>query len=111
MKNIFFLLFFFFSIANVFAQKETFDLVTYTVPKGWKKEVKANSYTSYSITNKQKKTYCQVFIMLSTNSKGGIKEDFESEWESLVAKQYSVTDTPQTMQPSTAGGWLADWSN
>ena len=105
MKNIFIFMFFFFSAANVLAQKETFELTTYTPPKEWKKNVKADSYTSYTITNKQTKSYCQIFIMLSTKSKGGIKEDFESEWENLVAKQYNVTDTPQTTQPSTAGGW------
>ncbi len=96
MKYIFGILLFFFSVANVFAQKETFDLVTYTVLKGWKKEVKANSYTSYSITNKQKKTYCQIFIMISTASKGGIKEDFDNEWEELIKK-------PNNKEPQDAG--------
>ena len=112
MKNIFSFLFFFFSAANAFAQSETYDLITYAPPKenhsdglGWKKEVKANTYTNYTITNQQKKNYCQIFIMLSTASKGGIKEDFESEWQSLVARQYNVTDTPQTNQPSEEGGW------
>ncbi len=112
MKNIFSFLFFFFSAANAFAQSETYDLITYAPAKenqsdglGWKKEVKANTYTSYTITNQQKKNYCQIFIILSTASKGGIKEDFESEWQSLVARQYNVTDTPQTNQPSEEGGW------
>jgi hypothetical protein len=90
---------------NSFAQKESYELTSYKAPKGWKKEVKTNSYTSYTITNKQKKTYCQIFIMASTATKGGIKEDFESEWQNLVAKQYNVTDTPQTTQPSAEGGW------
>ena len=34
-------------------QKATYDLTTYSPPKSWNKEVKANSYTSYTITNKQ----------------------------------------------------------
>jgi len=112
MKNLFAFIFFFFSAANLFAQKEAFDLITFYPPKAhlsdeqeWKKEVKPNSYTSYTITNKQKKTYCQIFIMLSTNSKGGITKDFDSEWENLIAKQYNVTDTPQTTQPSAEVGW------
>ena len=88
-----------------FAQKQTFDLTTFTPPKSWTKEVKANSHTSYSIINNEKKTYCQIFVMLSTASKGGIKEDFESEWETLVAKQYGVTDTARLTEPTSENGW------
>ncbi len=108
MKKIIFLLCILcFSVAISFAQKETYDLVTYTPPPGggWKKEVKANTYTSYTITNNQIKSYCQIFIMLSTGSKGGIKQDFESEWQSLVAKQYNVTDTPRVTDPITVLEW------
>jgi hypothetical protein len=42
--------------------------MTYIPLKGWKKEVKANTYISYTTTDNQKKTYCQIFIMLSTPS-------------------------------------------
>ena len=91
---------------KVYAQKETFDLVTYSAPKGWKKEVKANSNTSFTITNQQKKTYCQIIIMLSTDSKGGIKEDFDSEWQSLIVKSYKVTEAPQVSETTSEKGWL-----
>ena len=90
---------------NSYCQKETFDLVTYVAPKGWKKELKENSNTSFTITNQQKKTYCQIIIMLSVNSKGGIKEDFESEWEGLIVKSYQVKDTPQALQSPPENGW------
>lgn len=108
MKKIIFFFIFCSSATITFAQKETFDLATYIPPKGWKKEVKKNSYTSYTITNKQKKNYCQIFIMLSTTSKGGIKEDFESEWQSLVVSPYGVTDAPQLSEPTSEGGWQAE---
>ena len=96
MKKIVLLCLFAGTMATSFAQKETFDLTTYTPPKNWKKEVKPNSYTSYSITNKQKKTYCQIFIMLSTTSKGGIKEDFDNEWKELIKK-------PNNKEPQDPG--------
>lgn len=105
MKYLLSVLTFIFLTVNSFAQKETYDFVTYTPPKGWKKEVKANTYTSYTIINKQKKDYCQIYIMLSTAGKGNIIEDFESEWQGLIAKQYNVIDTPQTTELSTANGW------
>ena len=84
-----------------FAQKETFEFVSYTPPKNWKKEVKANTYTSYTITDKQKNDYCQIFIMLSTAGKGNIKKDFEMEWQNLIAKQYNLTEAPQITEPQT----------
>ena len=107
MKKIIFLCVLSFTAAISFAQKETYDLVTYTPPPGggWKKEVKANTYTSYTIISKQEKSYCQIFIMLSTGSKGGIKQDFESEWQILVAKQYNVTETPRVTDPITVSAW------
>ena len=105
MKKIIFFCAFCVCTSNILAQKQIYDLTTYTPPKAWKKEVKENSYTSYSIINKQKKTYCQIYIMLSTASKGGVKEDFESEWQTLVANQYGVTDTPQVTEPTTENGW------
>ena len=92
-------------VATSFAQKQTYEFTSFTPPKAWKKEVKANTYTSYSIINNQKKIYCQLFIMLSTASKGGIQEDFKSEWETLIAKQYGITDTAQLTAPATQNGW------
>src|SRR3954464_8847108 len=94
-----------FLAATSFGQKQSFDLASFIPPKAWKKELKANSHTSYTIVNKKKKTYCQIFIMLSTTSKGGIKEDFESEWQILVANQYGVTDSARRTEPSTNEGW------
>jgi len=95
------------SSLGVLSQKETYELVSYSPPIGWKKEVKQNYYTSYTTTNSQNNSYCQIFIMLSTNSKGGIKEDFESEWQNLIVTNYKVTEAPQLTEPSSENGWTA----
>jgi hypothetical protein len=87
--------------SSLFAQKETFS-----PPAGWQKEVKENTYTSYTITNRQTKSYCRIFIMLSIKSKGGIKEDFQSEWQSLVVKQYNVAEAPQVTEPVSVEEWM-----
>ncbi len=92
---------------NAFAQKQTYEFVTYTQPAGWKKEVKPNTYTSYTITNSQNNSYCQIFIMLSTTSKGGIEQDFESEWQGLIVKNYGVTEAPNITEPTSENGWTA----
>src|SRR6185436_10615608 len=94
MKNVISISFFFAFAVTAFAQKETFDMVTYTPPKGWEKKVTENIIT-HSIINKTNKSWCQVAIIRSTNSKGSIEKDFESEWEEFIVKNYKPTGTPQ----------------
>jgi len=86
------------------ATKETFDLITYSPPKDWEKEVTEN-IVSYSIVNNLDKTWCQIGIVKSTNSKGSIEQDFESEWAQLAAKPYNITDPPHISEVSTVDGW------
>ena len=86
------------------AQKQTYDLVSYTPPSGWKEEV-TNDKTSYTITNIKDKSWCQVFILKSTNSKGNIDADFENEWQDLVVRNYKPAEAPQTGEIQEAGGW------
>jgi hypothetical protein len=68
MKKIFLLSVLCFFVGIAFAQKETFDIVTYTPPNGWKKEVTANT-TNYIISNKTKNIWCQLGIVESTIAK------------------------------------------
>jgi len=93
-----------FFIVSTFAQKETFDIVTYTPPAGWNKEVKENLVT-YTIVDKKTNAWCQLGIIKSTVSKGSIDADFNSEWQELIVKNYNVTDTPQLNEVQEADGW------
>lgn len=87
------------------AQKETYDLITYTPPAGWKKEVRENSHTSYTKVNRLTGKYCQIFIMPSANSKGSLDKDFDSEWQTLVQSNYAVTQAPTMTATATVNGW------
>ena len=89
---------------SLFAQKETYDLITYSPPKEWKKEVKENSLL-YTTVNKKNNSWCQVGILKSTTSKGSIDKDFDSEWQELVAKQYHPAGKPQLTEVQEANGW------
>lgn len=86
------------------AQKQTFDITTYTPPAGWKKETKEN-LVIFSKTDKIKKTWCQLSILKSTASKGSIDADFESEWKLLAATPYSINEAPQASPTQEAEGW------
>jgi hypothetical protein len=84
-------------------QKETFDLLTFTAPKGWKKDTQKNLVT-YTKTDNQQKKWCVIGIVKSTASKGSVEADLESEWKELAAKQYNA-DSMQASATQEADGW------
>ena len=95
--------------AIAFAQKETFDLVTYAPPKDsfateWKKDVR-ETMISYGTTNKKNSSWCQVSIVKSNASKGSIDLDFESKWKELVVKNYKPADKAQENGVQDTAGW------
>jgi hypothetical protein len=104
MKNILSLLVFFFLSANLFAQKETFDIIAYTPPAGWKKDVTGN-IISYINTNTKNGSWCRIAIIKSTTSKGSMDADFESEWQDMVVKNYNPTEAPTLNEVQETDGW------
>jgi hypothetical protein len=109
MKKLF-LLYLFFPVTNIlYAQKETFDITNYQIPKdsngvNWLKEITGNT-TSYTIVNKNNNNWCRINIVKSTTSKGSIAKDFESEWQELIVKSYQTTDAPQLNNAKEIDGW------
>jgi len=89
---------------KLFAQKESFDIVEYAPPQGWQKN-QTGDITSYSITNKTKKSWSQLGIVKSTDSKGSIEMDFDSEWQGLIVKNYKPTGIPLLEEVKEADGW------
>jgi len=84
--------------------KETFDLITYSPPKGWKKNVEGN-FVSYIKTDDKTSTWCRINIVKSTISKGTIEADFENEWQELIVNNYKPTDTRKENEVQDADGW------
>jgi len=91
--------------ADVLAQKPTYDLVTFTPPSGWQKEVKASS-TLYTAIDQKTRSWCQIGIVKSTISRGTIERDFDREWQELIVRNYKIPDAPQ--MPKTGGVRAAD---
>lgn len=87
--------------------KRDFRLATYTVPPGWQKVNATASVRGYAITNNQARTYCQLAVYASTNSKGSLQADFESEWQELVVKVYKPASSPQMTPSESKDGWQA----
>lgn len=92
-------------------KKVTYDLVTFAPPApykktAWIKDIKKDkNNTSYTMTDKAAGTYCQIFIIRSTTSKGDLTADFESEWKALVVGSYGVQDPPQMTDGAEQDGW------
>ncbi|MEI6667093.1 MAG: lipocalin family protein [Acidobacteriota bacterium] len=93
------------SPADVLAQKSTYDLVTFTPPSGWQKDVKDNS-TLYTAVDQKSRNWCRIGIVKSTISKGTIERDFASEWQELMVRNYKISEVPQA--PKTGGVRAAD---
>ncbi len=108
MKHFLFTLLIALSGIQLQAQKELFDVVSYTPPKdsagnNWKKEIKEN-IISYTITNIKTNNWCQINLMKSIASKGGIEQDFESEWKELVINNYHPSEAPE-INAHDSGVW------
>lgn len=107
MKTVAVTFLFLFSATSLLAQTQIFDVATYTIPAGWKKTSNTNNVVGYAVTNSKKGTYCQIAIYASTNSKGSLEADFESEWQELVVKPYNPSTKPELIPAASENGWEA----
>jgi len=104
MKKTGFVFLFCLAMTNLYAQKETFDVITYAPPAGWKKEV-TKTITSYTASNSRNNSWCRIGIIKSTTGKGSLEADFQSEWQELIVRNFSTTEAPQLTEPREANGW------
>ncbi|MBN9381049.1 MAG: hypothetical protein J0H74_09795 [Chitinophagaceae bacterium] len=91
-------------VGNSFAQTETFDLVTYTVPKGWKKRP-AESAVQFSKEDAAKGTYCLIKLYKAVPGTPSSKENFDLAWISLVKEKVTVSVAPEMQPAATENGW------
>ena len=104
MKSALFLTFLIASSVSSIAQKEIYDLISYTPPSSWKKDA-TESTVMYTISNNTTKSWCRISIIKSTVSKGDIDQDFESERENLIEKNYPSTDSMQLNPTQETNGY------
>lgn len=84
-------------------QRETFDMVSFQVPSGWKREA-SNSGVSYTIVNNQTGDWCIISVYKSIGSSGNLTTDFDHEWDQFVTRVYENTVKPRP-ELMTQGGW------
>jgi len=87
-----------------FAQKQTFDVINYTIPNGWDKTEMANGI-QLSTKNDGKGNYAAAVILRSVASTAPANENFTASWEKLVKGTVSVSGEPTIQAPATEKGW------
>ncbi len=88
--------------SNLHAQKQSFDIVSYTAPEGWA-ETPGNSNVSYSRI--ENGNWAQIVIYKSTESAGNIDADFDNDWNELVAVNKTIS-SPQKTKPQPQDDWM-----
>ncbi len=89
---------------SVYAQKQTFDVVSYKVPKGWQQKQNDGSVQLLA-TDKKSGGYIMAIITNASASTGTAIENFKSKWKAAIADQIQLEGEP-TMQPSSKDkGW------
>jgi hypothetical protein len=90
--------------AQGFSQTETFDILTYTPPKDWKKDAKPG-VVNYSNVNTTTGVFCVIAIYASTVSTGDAENDFKRDWKELVSTPFKAGANPTTETTTTPDGW------
>ena len=86
--------------ANCFSQRETFDIITYTPPKDWKKDAK-QGVVNYTNVNATAGSFCVIALYASAASTGDAQKDFDKAWKELAATPYNAEANPKTEIRST----------
>ncbi|MBS1950090.1 MAG: hypothetical protein OJF59_000129 [Cytophagales bacterium] len=101
MKSIIISILFALLTANLFAQKQSFDIVSYTAPTDWTLK-QGNDNVSYSRIDGA--SWAQIAIYQHRNCEGDIQTDFVKDWNELVAANKTIS-SPEKTEPKTAEGW------
>ena len=89
---------------TVQAQKQTFDVATYSLPKGWDKEITGSSVL-LSIEDPGKDTYCFIQLYKLLPGSADSKANFDDAWETIVKKTVTIASPPEMQPATTDNGW------
>ncbi|MDP4261779.1 MAG: hypothetical protein Q8941_04550 [Bacteroidota bacterium] len=91
---------------TVSAQKESFDMLSFSPPKDWKKSTNGNN-VSYSRFDEQKESFCIIAVYKSVTSSNNVQTDFTNQWNEIAVKQMSITAQPEIKPAVEEKGWKA----
>lgn len=90
--------------AAAFAQKQSFDKISYTQPKGWQQQQNEGGM-QLSVTDKKTGSYAIVVITKATASAASANENFTNDWNKFVNATVQVNGEPDMQDPKDENGW------
>lgn len=90
-------------VACALAQKQVFDVISYTIPQGWDK-IEMPEGIQLSAKDATGK-YAAAIILRSAATATPARENFTSSWEKLVKGTVTVSGKPSMQDPATEKGW------
>ncbi|MBN8674079.1 MAG: hypothetical protein J0L56_08095 [Chitinophagales bacterium] len=87
-----------------FSQQQTFDIATYSLPKGWQKETTASAVL-LSREDPGKDIYCFMQLYKSLPGAADSKANFDDAWETIVKKAVTIASPPEMQPAATDNGW------
>jgi len=103
MKKIVSLLGIIFFCVTSFAQKQTYDVLTFNPPKGWQQQQNEGGL-QLSITGNSG-VYAIAVITKATGTGGSANENFNSDWVKLVKGSVQADGEPAMQPPVNKNGW------
>lgn len=91
-------------VTSALAQKQVFDVLNYTIPKGWDK-TEMSQGIQISAKNDGKGNYATAVILSSAATTASAQENFNNSWEKLVKSNVAVSGQPTMQDPATEKGW------
>lgn len=91
-------------VASALAQKMVFDVLNYTIPKGWDK-IETSKGIQLSAKNDGTGKYATAIILRSTATTAPSNENFTNSWGKLVKGTVTVSGEPVMQEPATEKGW------
>ncbi len=91
---------------NAVAQKESFDIVEYTVPAGYSTQDK-DGLRIFIKENKQTGGYCILSLFKSKGAATAIEKDFQTAWSDIVVQAYNGPGKPGATEKSVSN---EDWT-
>lgn len=104
MKKAISLLSFCFLAMFAFAQKETYDYATYTIPQGWKK-AKTENAMQFTKEDATTGNYCAITLFKALPATANAKENFNLAWTSVVKQMVTVSTEPEMQTGETENDW------
>jgi hypothetical protein len=97
------LLFFIAVCTTALAQKQTFDIITYTPPKGWAKQPATDAIQLSK--EDPSGTFCLITLYKSIPTEKDAKTNFDAAWVALVKDQLGVEGEAEMQPALTEDGW------